>query len=151
MFRTFFNTLWPLWNLEVFWTELAVLAETLSYQSCLSSWGRPYKPDCAIYAFPKSPQRLVKKEFHSTSFIRKHFWLINPVGGEKVQKLGNICAKDKAGTFDFQPAKHCKSFQPVLEIYFSPISSFSVKISVFFFWSLNKVCSMSVLKNFDKM
>ena len=31
MFRTIFTTLWPLWNLEVFGTELAVLAETLSY------------------------------------------------------------------------------------------------------------------------
>ena len=31
MFRTIFTTLWPLWNLEIFGTELAVLAETLSY------------------------------------------------------------------------------------------------------------------------
>ena len=31
MCRTIFTTLWPLWNLKVFGTELAVLAETLSY------------------------------------------------------------------------------------------------------------------------
>ena len=33
MFRTFFTTLWPLWNLEVFGLELAPLAETLPDQS----------------------------------------------------------------------------------------------------------------------
>ena len=31
VFRTILTTLWPLWNLEVFGTVLAVLAETLSY------------------------------------------------------------------------------------------------------------------------
>ena len=31
MFRTFLTTLWPLWILEVFGNQLAVLAETLSY------------------------------------------------------------------------------------------------------------------------
>ena len=31
MFRTILTTLWPLWNMEVFGSQLAVLAETLSY------------------------------------------------------------------------------------------------------------------------
>ena len=50
-----FTTLWPLWNLEVFGTELAVLAETLSYvlrsahaQSAFDPESISIKVDCNI-------------------------------------------------------------------------------------------------------
>ena len=38
MLRTYFTTLWPLWNSEVFGNQLAVLAETFSYLVDFYGW-----------------------------------------------------------------------------------------------------------------
>ena len=88
MFRTIFTTLWPLWNLEVFGTEMAVLAETLSYENLDNQCRDPMNnnKDCRVGQLTTRTvdnamlhifMKFKVRKFHKTIYRGHHNFNIN--------------------------------------------------------------------------
>ena len=119
MFRTIFTTLWPLWNLKVFGSQLVVLAETLSYPL-------PTYCCCSVTKWSEDSDTTATKCFSINNLIWTQFRIIsvllNLCRASAVQSLHSILKK-------IFPRKHTRGYIFVIQYYtaayqwnFSPLA-----------------------------